>query len=549
MTLGVAFNPNNVDEKVASTDHDNKSHRLSHSNVARSNSSSNGSSSKQQYRKESVRQRLMRQVPIIQHISDRFHQLPSHYKYGCFVCWMTYKVMTALLVILFFHNHNTTIHQPKDSSMRDLITTSLRKSPVLAAHMNTHGMTNVRDEQRILGMQDEFTNDDMKRNKSQTRILYIVTSLSEYNNGRRSTIAGQDRLGEIVLPILIDSIQTIVSIPHYQVDVYLILAYTLQPHREQMIRSRLPPNVGLQIWDDACPLGYDTAAKKVTNVINNTRTLARQHRYVIKDKLPYYDVFVAFEDDMRITGTHIQHFLTMSTEIDNLRKLIEHHDAKKQMSVDQQNTTFFGTITSRQVNRLIPGFVRVEVMLNESENGAQLELDPIPLDYTYDGDHENSEFHFDPQPCCHVNMNPNIGTPTKPSINDVVLWETSVKALSVRQLPVTSTNKRSEPNLDWVVLLPGPGKRLQPDDIMNSYWSGIISKNNVWKVRPSPGEPELIAQQGGWMATKEQIIRLNYQPMNDMMNNNEHVLCQGSFLPPFDRPIYRSDGQESMNVE
>jgi hypothetical protein len=342
---------------------------------------------------------------------------------------------------------------------------------------------------------------------------------------------------------LIDSIQSIVYNPQYEVDVYLILAYTLQSHREQMIRSRLPHHVGLQIWDDACPLGYDTATKKITKIVNNTRALARQHRYVIRDKLPYYDLFVAFEDDMRVTGTHIQHYLTISKEIDVLRQQI-----KKQDSLNQNRNstnTFFGSITSRQINRLIPGFVRVEVLLNESESGAQLEVDPIPFDYKYND--ISTDSHFNPQPCCHVNMIPNLGTPTRPSVNDVVLWETSVKALAVRQLPATASTTSSESMMDWVTLLPGPGKRLESEDIVDSYWSGKISKNNVWKEKPSPGQPELIAQQGGWMATKEQIIRLNYQAVD--ITDNKPILCQGSFLPPFDRPIYRSDGQESMNVE
>jgi hypothetical protein len=55
--------------------------------------------------------------------------------------------------------------------------------------------------------------------------------------------------------------------------------------------------------------------------------------------------------------------------------------------------------------------------------------------------------------------------------------------------------------------------------------------------RPSGGQPELVAQQGGWMATRDQILRLN------------SGLCQGVFLPPFDPPMYYEDGQQSMNVE
>jgi hypothetical protein len=71
----------------------------------------------------------------------------------------------------------------------------------------------------------------------------------------------------------------------------------------------------------------------------------------------------------------------------------------------------------------------------------------------------------------------------------------------------------------------------------------------AWDVRPSPGQPELIAQQGGWMATKEQILRWNQQQDDDNPSEDHPQLCQGTFLPPFDEPVYRQDGQESMNVE
>ena len=136
-----------------------------------------------------------------------------------------------------------------------------------------------------------------------TRILYIVTALAEYNTGRRATVKGQDRLGEILMPVLVDSVQSLVAFD-YQVDVYLILGYTLRPERHQEIRNRLPAGVGLQVWDDAIPLGYPDAQNHTMEP--NTRALSRQHRYVIKDKLYSYDLFMAFEDDMRITGSHVQ---------------------------------------------------------------------------------------------------------------------------------------------------------------------------------------------------------------------------------------------------
>ena len=351
------------------------------------------------------------------------------------------------------------------------------------------------------------------------RLLYIVTSLAEYNNGRRETIKGQDRLKEVVLPVVVDSLESLQAYG-YHVDLYLILAYELRPERRDLIQQSLPPGVGLMVWDDACPLGYDKSDK----VQDNTRALARQHRYVIKDYLDDYDVFLPFEDDMRLTGPHVTQYLWTSHQLDVLRQAAPTEVPDEDM--DPAHQKFFGDLSRRQLERFVPGFVRVEVLLNETEHGAQLDLDPIPLDYQFD----SGEVHLDPTTCCHVQT--EAGVPKHPTRDQVVIWETNVRALSVRRLPEGS-------DLDWVALLPGPGKHLSSKELVGGYWSGRTGAfGDPATNKPSPGMPDLIAQQGGWMATKEQIFRMHTGDV-----------CQGTFLPPFDGPVYRRDGQESMNVE
>ncbi|GAX28038.1 hypothetical protein FisN_2Hh144 [Fistulifera solaris] len=355
-----------------------------------------------------------------------------------------------------------------------------------------------------------------------TKVLYIVTSLAEFNTGQRKTVKNQDRLKEVLLPVLADSIQSIVKDPQLQVDVFLITAFSLQPEREALIRRHLPPNVGLQVWDDACPLGYDPPLREATaqaRLSENTRALARQHRYVIRDKMEHYDLFVAVEDDMRITGEHIQHFVETSQAIDVLREAAP---------LSGSSTDWKAPLSRSQLDRMVPGFVRVEVLLNPAENGPQTKLAPIPLDYEFSS---SSEAHFDPSICCHVNLTDDLipreaPIPASPSRDDIVIWETTIEAMAVRKLP----------NLGWVALLPGPGKKMKEADRIFGYWSGDGGAFGKDATKPSPGEPHLIAQQGGWMATRDQIHRLQ-------------DLCMGSFLPPFDPPEYRSDGQESMNVE
>jgi hypothetical protein len=359
-----------------------------------------------------------------------------------------------------------------------------------------------------------------------TKVLYIVTALAEYDSGYRATVKGRDRFQELMVPCIVDSIESMISHPYnFDVDLYLITAYELKPERRQHLLDRLPRGVGLETWDDACPLGYDKRHDK-EHVVDVTRALARQHRYVIKDKLHHYDVFLPFEDDMRITGAHVQQYLDMSAELERLTHEAPHSVSDVPETEDPAKMKFFGQMTRDQMKRLVPGFIRVEVLVSEAEYGAQKELAPLELDYQRDG----IEHHIDPSICCHVpHLQPNVGTPVRPAASDIIIWETRAEALSLRHLPHSKV-------LDWLVLLPGPGKREDPSEKVFGFWSGRNGEFGHMK-KPSGGVPDLIAQQGGWIATREQLIRLDEE------------LCQGSFLPPFDEPLYYEDGQQSMNVE
>jgi hypothetical protein len=407
-----------------------------------------------------------RRIPYSQQIEYAFYRIPPRLRAMLFLTWVLWKVVLALLFI------------------RVMWAGWWRRGGQMSA-LETIG--------------DAIA--------SPPKILYIVTALAEYNNGRRQTVPGSDRLKELLLPVLVDSVESLV--PLYDVDVYLILGYTLIPERRQMIRSKLPDGVGLQVWDDATPLGYPDNQKQTMEF--NTRALSRQHRFVIKDKLMEYDLFLSFEDDMRITGKHVQHFLTMSTQLKAMYDNAPDENVEEEK--DPQNETFFGKMTKNQMKRLIPGFVRVEVL--EDSESAQSDPGPIPLDFEIV---HGEERHFDASICCHV------PSPMKSAKGpqDVVIWETNVTALSLRQLPESS---------DWVVLLPGPGKGLDPRDFIGGYWSG---RGGAFAIKPSAGHPRLVAQQGGWMATRDQILHFN------------SGLCQGSFLPPFEMP---GDGHVMKNVE
>jgi len=371
-------------------------------------------------------------------------------------------------------------------------------------------------------------------NSNSTKVLYIVTALAEYNNGLRFTERGSDRFRETLIPIVVDSITSMISPPYdYEVDLYLILGFTLQKERLVLIQKALPEGVGLQVWDDAMPLGYNTPNKD-TKIQEVTRALARQHRYVIKDKLMHYDLFLAFEDDMRISGAQIHHYIHMSQQLQLLNTqapdtLPNHLVPETQDGLTQR---YHGPMTKAQTSRLIPGFIRVEVYNNGIPNfNSNRQPDPIS------SNHMQHEQHIDPKPCCHI-MNvtaqqSNRNIPIQPNKDQIVIWETGILGAVIRQLPQYSKTA-NQSNFNWILLQPGP-KNVPKDKFIGGYWSGRQGDFGD-EPKPTPGMPQLIAQQGGWMATRQQLIHI------------EEEQCGHRFFPPFEDQMHQN-GLTLNNVE
>jgi hypothetical protein len=378
---------------------------------------------------------------------------------------------------------------------------------------------------------DEDTNEEEKP----LRILHIVTALRDINNGSRGTKAGEDRLKNVFIPILKHSVESMMAPPYnYEVDVFLVLGWNIAPERKQLIEDALPEGVGLQIWNDAVPLGYDRpktdkAMKPVT------RGLARQHRFVIKDKLNYYDLFSVFEDDMSVTGGHVHHYLEMSEELNRLKEEAPDTVPEGEPTKDTEQR-FHGNLTKKQLAAMIPGFIRVEVLLDQEKWPAQKELAPIPVDLEFETkDGEMTHKTFDPVPCCLLPANIGKIPPAPiPTHDDVMIWETAVKGTVVRKMPEGGSGL-----LDWVMLQPGK-KDFGGPHWTGGYWSGRDGAFGSME-RPGAGDPQLIAQQGGWMLTRDQVIE---------MHNNH---CRHGFLPPFEDPAhggdYNQDGLTLNNVE
>ena len=476
---------------------------------------------------------------------------------------------------------------------------SLRGNPTHDGDDNTQGETTGGYHRHLAVSLDDDdqqqSQNDQQQQQQTTKILYIVTALAEYDTGDRGTKYGDDRLQRLLLPVLMDSLKSLQSNPLYKIDVYLILGWELKDERRALIMDALSiiNDVGIEIWDDAIPLSYDKFNSHTMSPC--TRGLARQHRFVMKDKIDYYDVFMAWEDDMHITVDHVNHYLSLSAEID---KLVEEADDEELPPENKDNLSvpelqppleqrYYGKMSKRQLRRLVPGFFRVEVF---GKDGVQDKnyVDPVPVDHTYklneddnddgddgdDGDdvpdddtddnnnNKKDDFVVDPSTCCQLNSNGSMMkilqkddmTNTKwkgnPQPNDIVLWEVKSLGVVVRELPspklktssVTTTNNGGNGNntndtlLDWVMLLPGP-KKTHPTKFIGGYWSGNDNYFGPDEIKPTPGMPNLIGQQGGWMITREQLIHMHEEE------------CEFGYLPPYDEPGYRMDGLFMNNVE
>jgi hypothetical protein len=366
--------------------------------------------------------------------------------------------------------------------------------------------------------------------------------MSEFDTGLRSTRKGNDRFAHTILPVAQESVLSMLQ-GGYHVDLYFITHYSMSSERRVQLSKAMPDGVGIQVWDDATPLGYDEFLDR-KQVVPVMRALARQHRFVIKDKFSHYDMFVNFEDDMVIHGAHLKHFVNVTQTLFQLRRqAVDALPVTEVPTVDDALERFHGDMTKIQLERCIPGFMRVEVALPGFQKHRR-NLNPIPIDHQW---RDASESHIDPSVCCKLNA--SLGwlphqTPTGAMPSQLHYWETSIEGLQVRQLP----------NQEWV-LLHGGNKDdlyLDPSYPVGGYWVGRAHSLNSTDndatasggrylsgldARPDPTKGRFISNQGGWMGTRRQIRDWDARH------------CRGGFLPPYDAPHYVRDGLESRTVE
>jgi len=248
--------------------------------------------------------------------------------------------------------------------------------------------------------------------------------------------------------------------------------------------------VGLEIWDRAIPYYGATNILKPIDDIRELRTaLARQHRFVVKDKHDDYDFFSCWEDDMIITSNHIQTYIDLSNEIMKLAKA-----APGEKTNEEKNQATFASpkIIKNEYWSMIPGFMRVEVLQRPNDFKRVLH-ESIPVHESI----ESGDLTINSLSCCNVPKNQS---------SSLASWETSIDGIHLIHIPNSTM-------LDYVGLMPC------------KFWGRFKSypKRDI-----NQHQPNLFAQQAGWMLTKTQLDFINEE-------------CKGGILPPYNEPHWKDN--------
>ena len=274
----------------------------------------------------------LRKYKILAFALDKFDRMSPNKKKLALILFILFKILWAMFTMYLVYNGTSKLVKKKGLKQANFTT------PLDSTGVSIHT-----EHQLPLNIGSNATQ------SRPFRILHIVTSLTEYNTGLRNTIKGQDRLVDIMIPCIKGAVNSMTKQPNWSVDVYLILGFNLSPARRALVKKELPPDVGLEVWSDATPYGYDEITAKTKGedpkiIRAVTRGLSRQHRYVILDKLEHYDFFTAFEDDMRITASQVEAFMDMTRKIDGIRESSEEGNSR-----DSVSDSISGQMTKKQL--------------------------------------------------------------------------------------------------------------------------------------------------------------------------------------------------------
>ena len=360
------------------------------------------------------------------------------------------------------------------------------------------------------------------------RLLHVISSLASSNTLGRNTINGKSRL-----PMIKHSFRALVGMcaVGFEVTVVLIAAWAAEHRRTELTES---------LSGCGAPIEFGIWEVNVT-ARERERELPAMHRYVVADLLPRFDVVSCWEDDMLITLHHVAHFLDMSAQLERAAAAapeapgaVVGNTARARVKARHRLLPWRANLTRWELLRIFPALVRVEIladgrpgssMVDDSADGRHLELTrtwrkacctPQPPSM-YDGGSPNPRATQSGTSA----LRPRSGAKSLVA-GELVGWEWGAFDAGLRHLPPPLGWVASGPSTSggWLQTYTGfGGSGSEPECTrapIGSPRNGVPSSNTS---RCSLTLPRFWGQQGGWMATREQISRLD-----------EHF-CPSGFLP------------------
>jgi hypothetical protein len=276
-----------------------------------------------------------------------------------------------------------------------------------------------------------------------------------------------------------------------------------------------------------------------------------------------------------------------------------HHDNNNGITNTQysyQSNKWNIDLTMKELQRLRPGFIRVEVLEDSSSSNSNeskrddrafqekkglvrggsgaadrsskeeeeeeyhhntnfrgsLHPNQSPINISTGMDGMDSRVGIDPAACCCTipsHITAKAISKTNPSSKDIVIWETSIIGFQLRPWrPIVGKKNPIPP--DGLSVKKDDDVDDDKDDHDDGNWvaatlAGARNFPALWAgqyldpipIKPNRGHPKSMAQSAGWMGSPREVMEYHT------------TLCQQGFLPPLDGPTFLRDGLWRHNVE
>ena len=134
-----------------------------------------------------------------------------HIRTWCFILWFTTCGVMVIISLLIGYMISSSDQDTNNTNHRIHSIQHPFRRQQQQSQSQHDDRTSTTEHRPISSL--ENADENHSKQKKEERILYIVTSIAEYDNGLRSTIEGNDRFTNTLVPVLLESVQSILSTP------------------------------------------------------------------------------------------------------------------------------------------------------------------------------------------------------------------------------------------------------------------------------------------------------------------------------------------------